>query len=90
MNTITTEDKCRAHEELLDAETRREYEEARSFFAEKLSALAKEVADSERLSKDDFAIRINAKMQTATNHPHCLRCGERLKGIFALAGISRR
>lgn len=45
----------------LDADTRREYEKACAFFGQKLSPLAKEVVDSERLSKDDFAIRIDAR-----------------------------
>ena len=47
--------------DLLDPKTRRRYEKARAFFGKKLRPLAKEVRDSERLTKEDFAIRINAR-----------------------------
>ncbi len=47
-------------EDLLDAETRQQYVEACLFFERTVDPVAQEVVNSERLTKDDFAIRINA------------------------------
>ena len=56
----TAETNCQS-EDLLDADTRRRYEVACSFFEKQLISIARAVSDSECLTKDDFAIRINAR-----------------------------
>jgi hypothetical protein len=47
--------------DLGDTGTRRRYEKAYAFFGKKLLPLANDATASERLTKDDFAIRINAR-----------------------------
>ena len=58
---IETEAKTYYSEDLLDSESRKRYEEACYAFDEQIKPLARAVNDSERLTKDDYAIRINAR-----------------------------
>jgi hypothetical protein len=47
--------------DVMDADTRRRYDEASVLFDQQTNSLVEEAAKSERLTKDDFAIRINTK-----------------------------
>jgi DNA-binding transcriptional regulator YiaG len=47
--------------EPMDEETLKRYEEACRQLDKKLKGVAKEIRESERLTRDDFAIRINAR-----------------------------
>jgi hypothetical protein len=58
---IQTDEEQEQFPPVMDDAGRRRYEEACRFFDEHLASLAKEAEDAEMLTKDDFAIRINAK-----------------------------
>lgn len=47
--------------DVMDADTRRRYDEASDLFDKPTNSLVEEAVKSERLTKDDFAIRINTK-----------------------------
>jgi hypothetical protein len=46
---------------VIDEKSQHRYEQARRFFAKHLSPLTREAKKAEILTKDDFAIQINAK-----------------------------
>jgi hypothetical protein len=59
--TINPETDTREFPDVMDAETRQRYEKACDVFQQRIDPLAREIVESERLSKDDFAIQINTK-----------------------------